>query len=1184
MKKIFFIIILSFVNMLLLYSQNNKYLSPVIPPSPTSAIFNRYGDHQPSLSSGTINIPISLFEIKTDNFTLPFTLRYSTSGINISDRPYPAGYGWIFSSGLRVTRTVLGRPDDQFSFREMSSNDSFETIKRGIIDPQNNSAYGIADNELYDTQKDIFTAHLPSGSYTFLINKTQNTYEAISIGNLLKFEFFLLPNTSLINGFKITDENGIVYIFGMYANESSLFNYVEWINPTGNTAWMLREIILPNNAKINFTWKKFSQGNKYSPRVTTSVGITDAKAAINCNTIDPLPEYSDVGGIIEYNNYTELCMLEKVEFPSGTMNVLYRSDNDPFISNINVKNKNGVSCRNIDFAYGTGDYQEEALLKSIKIDQEIYKFTYNSNRFYKDATGLDYWGYYNGKNNQDLIPKMTLNLYSSYVDYVLYPNYSMTVGSANRSVDVNFMKAFMLTRIDYPTGGYSEFEYETHQFTNKFPASTNTFISTPESINKGGGLRVSKITTKESATSNTTVKTYKYGTVENGLANIVFAPTLDTFIDELCIVVSHPCLSQGVEPWAYRQLNINAMSNYSKYLIQGIPIWYNMVTEYTNDYKTEYYYDYDGYNEGYTSPVKWIKKAYIYTNGAAFEDGPRLKEQITYKKEGQAYSPLEKRVYSYELQQMNLIKNYIIDRRVINSFNPHGNGCDFVLTEPSVDRAMQMSGAVIGSSNNTNIYDVIPYNINRQYYRLKGKQVTSMIGTSNINTTEEYAYYDQSKQMKNITKNTSDPTKKISTEYKYPRDYTDAIYVTMKNKNMQAPVIEEITYNGASERQRIKTNYTNATSITNGLIRPASIQTSSSGMGNLQTEVNFDRYDAQGNLLQATLKDGTTQSYLWSYSYQYPIADIKNASYNDISTALTALGINTTTLASNPNPDDVTFNKLKELGTRLPNAFVSIYKYRPLIGMLETINPQLLTTFYSYDDYGRLTFIKDNENKLISTYEYNYKGPGEPMQISVPVAASYMVTSSYLTQMFTATVTNNIGSLSYSWYLKNSSGITIASTLNQTSNSYTATLQTPGATSITCIAKDNFTQKTVEISKSFDVNVATEFRNIIKTGDSESNNRSAKADIYMSNAGTIRFEVNCQKMDSRVYIKLGNSTVFEITDYNSNFTRDIYCYKGWTNASITIEGYDPSAVVDIRIISVDGGNTIGSNDWLYLWP
>ena len=56
MKKIFFIIILSFVNMLLLYSQNNKYLSPVIPPSPTSAVFRQYGDDQPSLSSGTISM------------------------------------------------------------------------------------------------------------------------------------------------------------------------------------------------------------------------------------------------------------------------------------------------------------------------------------------------------------------------------------------------------------------------------------------------------------------------------------------------------------------------------------------------------------------------------------------------------------------------------------------------------------------------------------------------------------------------------------------------------------------------------------------------------------------------------------------------------------------------------------------------------------------------------------------------------------------------------------------------------------------------------------------------------------------------------------------------------------------------------------------------------------------------
>ncbi|WP_163310040.1 hypothetical protein [Dysgonomonas sp. 521] len=755
MKKYIYIFLITTIfslNISPLFSQDNKYLSPVIPPSPTSAIFSKYGNHQPSLSSGMINIPISLFEITADNFSLPFSLQYSTSGINISDRPFPVGYGWIFSPGLRVTRTVLGRPDDRFPFQSVYSSDNPAIIRKGVIDEQYYTNFGISRSELHDTQKDIFNVHLPSGNYTFLVNKVGNTYEAISPGNLLKFEFFidqsnLINNVSApINGLKITDENGIIYTFGMYANETVRNNYVETISRIGHTAWMLREVTLLNNTKINFTWKKSTLNNLYTPWVTTPMIIKDAKSSNIANCEDnSSPELSDDGGILDYTNYTEICMLEKVEFPAGTMNISYRPSQDPFISKIEVKDKNNTSRKTIDFIYGQGDSEEVALLKSLRIDQETYNFIYNSKRLYKNSTGLDYWGYYNGKNNQTMIPKMTLNLYGSYGNYTTEPNFTMQVGTADRSVDTAYMKASMLKRIEYPTGGFSEFEYEPHQFANQYPPSTKTFAVTPSPINKGGGLRVCKIITKERLGSTPTIKTYKYGVAENGLANIIFVPTLDTFIDELCIVESLPCDPGRLTTWAYRQLNINAMSSYSKYLIQGVPIWYSMVTEYVNDNKTENYFDYQGYRGSSYDMVKIIKKPYVHGYEAIFQDGPRQAEQIIYKKNGQTYSPLEKTIFSYDSPTSGGISNYMVNRNIINSYDQYYSCPDF----------RNFSDAdIAGTICNARIYTVSPYQIDNKYYRLRSKETISMINASIVTTTEQYSYYSD-KLMEKLTRGTS---------------------------------------------------------------------------------------------------------------------------------------------------------------------------------------------------------------------------------------------------------------------------------------------------------------------------------------------------------------------------------------------------------------------------------------------
>lgn len=57
------------------------------------------------------------------------------------DNLYPAGYGWIFSPGLRITRTIMGRPDMYFPMEIKEIND-FDYLKSAIYDEESHKHNG----------------------------------------------------------------------------------------------------------------------------------------------------------------------------------------------------------------------------------------------------------------------------------------------------------------------------------------------------------------------------------------------------------------------------------------------------------------------------------------------------------------------------------------------------------------------------------------------------------------------------------------------------------------------------------------------------------------------------------------------------------------------------------------------------------------------------------------------------------------------------------------------------------------------------------------------------------------------------------------------------------------------------------------------------------------------------------
>jgi YD repeat-containing protein len=139
---------------------------------------------------------------------------------------------------------------------------------------------------------------------------------------------------------------------------------------------------------------------------------------------------------------------------------------------------------------------------------------------------------------------------------------------------------------------------------------------------------------------------------------------------------------------------------------------------------------------------------------------------------------------------------------------------------------------------------------------------------------------------------------------------------------------------------------------------------------------NYDKektikYDSKSNPIEITKYKNITTSFLWGYNKTLPIAMVKNASYYDIKSILGHDQLNL--LTNSILPDKQIRDKLSILRDELSNAQVTIYTYEPLEGITSKTDPSGKTTYYQYDNYGRLKSIRDNRNKLIKMFDYHYE-------------------------------------------------------------------------------------------------------------------------------------------------------------------------------------------------------------------
>lgn len=620
--------------------------------------------------------------------------------------------------------------------------------------------------------------------------------------------------------------------------------------------------------------------------------------------------------------------------------------------------------------------------------QPPYIFEYENSVWLTDrltSKAQDHWGYYNGENgNTSLIPYR----------------------GAKRDANENAMKAGSLVKIYYPTGGYTQFAFE---------ANKASYLNNPQMI--VGGLRIKEKVDYDPITKKSIYKQYNYNLPDGQSSGYIsYKPIYD--------YETSAGGMQGCAYWDGIYINSTSSSNTSLKNGEGGSVCYEKVTVIEgNDAvgingKTENIYT--KLQSIYSSPVTFSKYPTSIILGGGWCQYP-FASAIS----GTWGSGLLKSQYHYKYNSNN--KSFSKIKEIQNiykndywgSVNSYNSQSDILAAKVSVSSAHSLEEYGVNKvaaqfyyipSRNINLINTIETD-----YDDNEKPTTSKIVDVEYENSSPYIYPYKTTTL------LSDDSKQVE-QTLYPLDYTNNgsdFIGLMKTNNIINKPIEKITYksngnntlitNGNIFTYKIGTNIGKPDKVynlqtispisksdfklsnkttSNALSYDEGTKTSFSLTGidpryTNQPEITCDSYDSDGNLLQYHKTNDNATTIIYNYNNALPIVKATNVDYAilsaAVSAALSTAGITDYSAITKPSLDTDQKTKLLNFITALKNnttlaqSLLTVYTYNPLIGMTSQTDPNGQTTYYEYDDFGRLSRIRDQSNNIIKNFNYHYQ-------------------------------------------------------------------------------------------------------------------------------------------------------------------------------------------------------------------
>jgi len=872
---------IALVTILLMFqSVYGQQLPTIIPPSPEAQAFMRYGEIPVDYSTGVPRIEVPIYTIKSRKLELPISLSYHASGIKVNDIATSVGLGWVLNSGGLVARTQLGQPDGD-AFRT-SWNTGAEIVQNRndlhnkIISnstPEGGPLYADYEFELKldeefgkDFFSDRFYYSLPGGSsgnfrYDFITNDLiLLPYKPVKIEKI----------GTPIQGFKITDIDGKKYHFEkIVRNEWSLKQIIS-ADLTDTISFSYTPTTLYN---IFLTWESSQtvESGEYGKVETQVDPFSGLPNGCNTYSSEKKDVYSQSGSSSSQSPLVDSIVSSQsiVKFKYSDTRVDGPKYNLQSISIYDRVTRKLLKTYSLNQSYfGSASAHNQRLrLDDLLVNDNVgtniekYHFVYESltlpATFYNDPNRLhneDYWGYYNGANQNYTIPKEFIR-----PETVISPGYL----TGSRMPDTSYSKACMIKEIHYPTGGKTCFEFE-----RNYADKVYDFKGDGNAVSGFvGGYRVKKIINYTDETTVANIKTYEY----SGAISAKITPDQFTSNLKYLRLVPKACESPGM--YVEFHTIVHSESILPLTITDGSPVIYTGIVEYrgTNSInigKTEYVYN------GAISPSSCVDNsqdctwdAPIYMHPYHFDRGsyiPKLSIKQDYKNVKGSYIPVNKVVNSYTklfskehstgifvVRDYSFIKNGETDITVYAAYHSELMNYFFLAKDTKA-----YEEAEVLTQTSTSYYDA-----NDQ--------------TKFVLKTSSYEYDPNYVQLTKKTESTSDQSKKRITEYKYPFNYMDnSTFSSMVNNyNIITPIIEQTEKMNTTP---LNTVYTNYKDWGNNIIEPDYVKVTNRS-NPPEIRLRYNAYDNKGNLTSVSKDKDLNYVYLWGYNQTLPIAKIENS-------------------------------------------------------------------------------------------------------------------------------------------------------------------------------------------------------------------------------------------------------------------------------------------------------------------